>query len=283
MAVRNRGLGRGLESLFSENAQEATSVVELRVSEIEPNADQPRRFFDEESLAALSDSIKKHGVIQPLLVRPMSSGRYEIIAGERRWRASRMAGIEKVPVVVRETEEKQAAQLALIENLQREDLNPIEEALGYKKLIDTYSLTQEQVAESVGKSRPAVANSLRLLGLSEAETECLINGNISVGHARALLSFQDQEQRTEAFELAKSGCTVREIERLLQKRGSKGVIRPSSQKKNKLFEEVEIALTKEIGRRVKVNGNLSVGTIQVEFFGEQDLYDLARRIAGENK
>lgn len=283
MAARNRGLGRGLESLFSENAQEAASSVELRIAEIEPNAEQPRRCFDEEALSELSESIKKHGIIQPVLVRPLSNGRYEIIAGERRWRAARMAGLEKIPVVVREIEDGQAAQLALIENLQREDLNPIEEALGYKKLIDTYSLTQEQVAESVGKSRPAVANSLRLLGLTEEETQSLINGSISVGHARALLSFENKEQRSQALELAKGGCTVREIERLLKSKNGKDSAALRRKPKSKLFEEVEIALTKEIGRKVRLSGNLKVGTLQVEFFGEQDLYDLAKRIAGDGK
>ena len=166
-AVKKGGLGRGLDALFNENATDEKGVVTLRLSEIEPNRNQPRTSFDEEALSELADSIEKHGLIQPIVVRPTSSGVYQIVAGERRWRASRMAGLSEVPVVIKELDDQKYYEIALIENLQREDLNAVEEAQGYRTLIDTYGLTQEQVAESVGKSRSAVTNALRLLKLNE--------------------------------------------------------------------------------------------------------------------
>ena len=183
MAVKKGGLGRGMDSLFTENTVETKQAVELRLSQIVPNRDQPRKVFDDTALRELSESIKMHGLIQPLLVRPLSDGSYQIVAGERRWRASRLAGLEKVPVVIKEMADSEVCELALIENLQREDLNPIEEAEGYKTLMDTYSLTQEQVAERVGKSRSAVANALRLIGLNSAEKEALQNGEITAVEA----------------------------------------------------------------------------------------------------
>ena len=199
MAVKKGGLGRGFDSLFSENTIEAKPSTELRLSQIVPNREQPRKNFDDVALRELSESIKEHGVIQPLLVRPLDDGSYQIVAGERRWRASRLAGLEKVPVVIKQLEDAEVQEIALIENLQREDLNPIEEALGYKILMETYGLTQEQVAVKVSKSRSAVANALRLLGLSKEEQDALVAGEITPGHARALLAINDEEIRKEAF------------------------------------------------------------------------------------
>ena len=196
MAAKKGGLGRGLDALFADNSIEeiaSTSAVKLKIMDIEPNRDQPRKIFDEDALAELADSIAKHGVIQPLLVRPMPDGSYQLVAGERRWRASRMAGLTEVPVVIKELSDDEAMALALIENLQREDLNAIEEAQGIKALMDTLSLTQDEAAERVGKSRPAVANALRLLKLPDSVIALVSDGKLSPGHARALLGFKDEQ------------------------------------------------------------------------------------------
>ena len=278
--ARKSGLGRGLDSLFTENSTDTKEAVEVRLSEIEPNRDQPRKHFDETALAELSESIKRHGLIQPLLVRPLTGGGYQIVAGERRWRASRMAGLSSAPVVIRELSDKETMEIALIENLQREDLNPVEEAKGYKQLMDTYGFTQEQVAVSVNKSRPAVANSLRLLNLNESELEALEKGEISGGHARALLSIEDKEQRSIALNMSRNGCSVRELEKLSRKIKGKPAVQ-REKKRNKLYDEVEIALTKEVGRRIKVNGNGISGVITIEFFNDEDLMEMAERIGGK--
>lgn len=282
MAIKKGGLGRGIDSLFEENAVDARQTSELRPSQIVPNRDQPRKDFDAEALKELSDSIKEHGLIQPLLVRPLDDGSYQIVAGERRWRASRMAGLEKIPVVIKELSDDETMQLALIENLQREDLNPVEEALGYKKLMDTLGLTQEQAAAKVGKSRPAVANALRLLALDSDETEALKNGEISSGHARALLSLPKGELRHQALELAKSGASVRDIESIA-KQQKPGISVKKPKVKNKIYVETEAALSSQTGRRVKISGNGKTGVIQIEFFGDDDLFYIASRLAGDNK
>ena len=280
MAAKKGGLGRGMDSLFVENTVETKQAVELRLSQIVPNRDQPRKIFDDAALRELAESIKQHGLIQPLLVRPMSDGSYQIVAGERRWRASRLAGLERVPVVIKEMPDSEVMELALIENLQREDLNPIEEAEGYKTLMDTYSLTQEQVADRVGKSRSAVANALRLIGLYDAEKEALQNGEITAGHARALMSIPDKELRRQALELAKSGASVRQIERI-SKQQTAGITMKKPRIKNKTYVETEAALAEQSGRKVKISGNGMWGVLQIEFFGDDDLFDLAKKIAGE--
>ena len=194
--ARKSGLGKGLDALFVDNSTDhANGVVTLRISEIEPNKNQPRKDFDENALAQLADSIAEHGVLQPLLVRPMTNGGYQLVAGERRWRASKMAGLSEVPVVVQEMTDTEAMEIGLIENLQREDLNPIEEALGYRELIDSHQMTQDMVAQRVGKSRPVVANALRLLNLPDGVVKMVRNGALSAGHARALLSIEDPEEQ----------------------------------------------------------------------------------------
>jgi len=283
MLAKKGGLGRGLDSLFSENSSESSSAVEVRISEIEPNRDQPRKVFNEATLSELSESIKKHGLIQPLLVRPTQDGRYQIIAGERRWRASRMAGLSRIPVVIREIDDLKAAELALIENLQREDLNPIEESKGFKNLIDNFGMTQEEVAVSVGKSRSAVANSLRLLGLTQEEMDLLSQNIITSGHARALLAKSEPDVRALALKAAKSGASVRELEKMSKVHKIEVPTSPQPRVKNKLYEEVEISLTREVGRKIKVTGNGTSGTIYIEFFNDEDLYEMAERIAGNNK
>jgi ParB family chromosome partitioning protein len=251
----------------------------IKVSLAEPRKDQPRKNFDREQLQALANSIAEHGVIQPIIVTEGENGYYTIIAGERRWRASRLAGLEKVPVVIKELDDAETMEIALIENLQREDLNPVEEAMGYKTLMETFSLTQEQVATKVGKSRPAVANSLRLLSLESDELEALQNGEITQGHARTLLSLPKGEIREEALRLAKSGASVRELENI-SKMQKPGITVRRPRIKNKVYVETEAALAQQIGRKVKISGNGKTGTLQIEFFSEEDLFDLASKLAG---
>lgn len=281
MAFKKGGLaeGQGFESLFADNSTPSKQTLELRLSQIVPNRDQPRKIFDEQALNELADSIKKHGLIQPLLVKPLDNGSYQIVAGERRWRASRLAGLEKVPVVIKELDDAETMEIALIENLQREDLNPVEEAMGYKTLMETFSLTQEQVATKVGKSRPAVANSLRLLSLESDELEALQNGEITQGHARTLLSLPKGEIREEALRLAKSGASVRELENI-SKMQKPGITVRRPRIKNKVYVETEAALAQQIGRKVKISGNGKTGTLQIEFFSEEDLFNLASKLAG---
>ncbi len=279
MAKKKGGLGKGLNAIFMENeSEDSNSTVTLKISEIEPNRAQPRREFDEKALAELADSISQHGVLQPLLVRPLLDGGYQIVAGERRWRASRMAGLTEVPVVIRELSDGETMELALIENLQREDLTPVEEAMGYQQLMDKYSLTQDEVSRAVGKSRPAVANALRLLNLPEEVLSLVGNGRISAGHARTLLSFKDPDELDKAARLVSTqDISVRELERLA-KRANKAVQEKTQELKEKklsYYEEVELALREHLGRRVKVSGTNEKGTLEIEFYGRDDLHDLA--------
>ena len=287
MAAKKGGLGRGLAALFADNSLEeisATSAVKLKINEIEPNRDQPRKEFDETALSELADSIAQHGIIQPLLVRPLSDGAYQLVAGERRWRAARLAGLSEVPVVIRELSDSEAMEIALIENLQREDLNPIEEAQGLKLLIDTYGLTQEECADRVGKSRPAIANSLRLLGLSEYILDLVKDGTISSGHARALLPLGDEQKMHDlAQEIISKELSVRETERavkLLLKGTSKVEKRPK--KRDKYYDEVELALSQAMGRKIKVlPGKGQRGTLEIEFFSKDDLRKIAKSLEEE--
>ena len=215
---KKNGLGKGLDALFIDNSTEdVKSAVKLNINDIEPNRDQPRKHFDEAALSELADSIALHGVIQPLLVRPISDGGYQLIAGERRWRASRLAGLTEVPVVIREMTDSEAMELALIENLQREDLNPIEEAEGYKLLMDTYSLTQSEAAERVGKSRPAVANAMRLLSLPKEVLDLIKEGRISSGHGRTLLGLNDNSMMLKLCkEIEEKQISVRQLESIIK-------------------------------------------------------------------
>lgn len=287
--AKQRGLGKGLEALFADNStDEAQGAVIMRLNEIEPNREQPRKRFDEETLTQLAESIRTHGVIQPLLVRPLAGGGYQLVAGERRWRAARMAGLTEVPVVVREMNEQETMEIALIENLQREDLNPIEEALGYQELMDAYGFTQEQVAKRVGKSRPAVANALRLTGLPEEVRPLLESGSLSAGHARALLSWEDKTQMIEAAKLAvQKGLSVRELEKRAKiaktpiKEGADAVRRnPFS--RDSYFDEMELALKEALHCKVKVVSDGDKGSVQIEFYSREELRELAERLAGNN-
>ena len=272
MAAKKGGLGRGLDALFADNSVEensSASAVKLSLNEIEPNKDQPRKTFDEKALSELADSIAQHGVIQPLLVRPMPDGSYQLVAGERRWRAARRAGLSEVPVVIREMSDSEMMELALIENLQREDLNPIEEAEGLQQLIHTYGLTQETAAARVGRSRPAIANALRLLSLPTP-----------------ILELTREEKMVEiADQILKKEISVREVERLA-KAAAKEKKQPENHplRRDTFYDEVELALTNSLGRRIKVNLNKKEnrGTIEIEFFDQNDLTDLSRLLDPEH-
>lgn len=283
MAAKKGGLGRGLDSLFDENASDSTGAVIININDIEPNRGQPRKDFDETALSELADSIVQHGLIQPIVVKPTIDGTYSIIAGERRWRASRMAGLSEVPVIIKDADEQTLMELALIENLQREDLNAVEEALGYRSLIEGYGLTQDEVAKKMGKSRSAVTNALRLLNLNEAELEALRRGTISAGHARALLSCEDGEVRGKMLLAAAEGASVRELEKMAAaSKKTKSDKKTEKATKSTFYSEVELSLKNELHRKVNIasKGN-GKGTITIEFFSDDELSDFARRLAEE--
>lgn len=273
-----KGLGKGLGALlgdFSEEPLEKSAYQLLPIYKVEPNPDQPRQDFDEEELQALADSITVHGIIQPLTVREMPNGYYQIIAGERRWRAARMANLSDVPAVIIEADDKKAMELALIENLQRQDLNPLEEALGYQTLMNEYGLTQEEAAGRVGKSRPAVANALRLLGLCPEVQERVRKGELSAGHARAILQLKSEKKQQEtAQKIVALGLSVRQAE-LLCKNMSK---EPVPQKKEVFavdyVAECEKSLSKHLGRGVKIVNGKRKGRFELEFYGQEDLQNL---------
>lgn len=270
-----KGLGKGLSALlsdFDEEVKENGPYQMLPIHKVEPNRAQPRQDFDEEELQALSESISTHGIIQPLTVREQSSGYYQIIAGERRWRAARMAGLKEIPAVVIEADDKKAMELALIENLQRQDLNAVEEALGYQTLMTEFGLTQEETAQRVGKSRPAVANALRLLNLPKEILEKIREGALSAGHARAVLSLKSEKKQLEAAQkIITLGLSVRQAE-LLCKNMSK---EPAPKKEITLavdyVAECEKSLSKHLGRGVKIVNGKRKGRFELEFYGQDDL------------
>ena len=273
-----KGLGKGLGALlgdFSEEPLEKSAYQQLPIYKVEPNPDQPRQDFDEEELQALADSIAVHGIIQPLTVREMPNDYYQIIAGERRWRAARMANLSDVPAVIIEADDKKAMELALIENLQRQDLNPLEEALGYQTLMNEYGLTQEEAAGRVGKSRPAVANALRLLGLCPEVQERVRKGELSAGHARAILQLKSEKKQQEAAQkIVALGLSVRQAELLC-----KNMIKEPVSQKKEVFAvdyvaECEKSLSKHLGRGVKIVNGKRKGRFELEFYGQEDLQNL---------
>ncbi len=281
MAVKKGGLGRGLDSLFSENAADERNGTTLKLYEIEPNRNQPRKDFSEEALSALADSISTHGLLQPIVVRPTTSGIYEIIAGERRWRACRMAGLNEVPVVIKDVSGQNAAEIALVENLQRENLNAFEEAAGYNALMEGYGLTQEEVSARVGKSRAAVANAVRLLKLPDEMLASLRKGEISAGQARTLLSAKSAERQKAMFVAAKNGASVRELE-IMAKKSDEPKIK--SQKTLSPYQrEVELALKNVLRRKVTVTpkGTKGKGVITIEFYSDDDLKKIAQNFSEE--
>lgn len=281
MAAKKGGLGRGLDSLFDENAADAGGAVEVNINDIEPNRGQPRKDFDEKALSELADSIAQHGLIQPIVVKPTVDGRYSIIAGERRWRACRLAGLNEVPVIIKDADEQTLMEIALIENLQREDLNAVEEALGYRSLIDGYGLTQDEVAKQMGKSRSAVTNALRLLSLNDTELEALRRGTITAGHARALLSCEDEETRGKMLLAAADGASVRELEKMsAAAKKAKTAKTAEKQQKPTFYSEVELSLKNELHRKVSITSNgKGRGAITIEFLSDDELSEFARRLA----
>ncbi len=280
MAAKKGGLGKGFDSLFLDNSSDALSEggsVMLPIGDIEPDKGQPRTKFSEEALAELEASIREFGVLQPLLVRPMSDGSYRIVAGERRWRAARRAGLSEVPVIIKSLTDAEAAAIALIENLQREDLNPIEEASGIKKLIEEFGYTQEEAAEKLSKSRPAIANALRLLSLPVRVAKMVEEGLLSAGHARALLGLDDEKQISDiADEIVEKQLSVRQTEQLV-KALKKTKKEPKAKKaRDKFYDEVELALSGVLARKVSVLNSGKGGKIEIEFFDTDDLQKLAK-------
>ncbi len=283
ISMAKGGLGAGLDSLFSDNASDVQIKTTLRTSDIEPNRDQPRKHFSTESISTLADSIREHGILQPILVRPLESGGYQIVAGERRWRAARMLGLDEVPVNIKELSDVETMQIAIIENLQRENLNPIEEANGYNELIENYGMTQEQVGKLVGKSRSAVANAIRILALPEKILKLLENGDLTVGHAKALLTYDDDEMKIAiANRAAGGGMTVRQLEKMVQKSAeNQGKRHPLDEKIDNYFVEMEISLKERLGRKVKVDYGKNKGVLILEFYDKEDLAAIADKLTNE--
>ncbi len=292
-----KGLGKGLDSIFADNYIEATASSQegaqtLRVSEIEPKADQPRKYFDQEALEQLAESIKQHGLLQPIIVRESAGGFYQIIAGERRWRASKLAGLTEVPVIIMQADALKAAEIAIIENIQREDLNPYEEATAYRSLMEQYELTQEEVAEKVGKSRSAVANTMRLLELPEEVIDMLKTGDISAGHARALLGLKNKDEEA-VVEVAKDilvrSLSVRDTEMLVKKLNKLFEKQSSEPDAPKDDDKLEVDYVKELerkamtltGKRVKISANSKVKTLQIEYFDNEDLEEILIKLCGK--
>lgn len=280
--AKKGGLGTGLDALFQDNSpiESEKSIITLSINEVEPNREQPRKEFNESALSELSKSIEKNGIIQPILVRPKAGGSYQIVAGERRWRAARMAGLTEIPVVIREMSDEEAAVFALIENLQREDLNPIEEAEGIRSLIEEFGMTQEEAADRVGKSRTAVTNTLRLLKLPENILSMVAKGKITAGHARALISLEDEGRMLKiANAVIDNNLTVREVEKMVKTAlaGEKASPKKREKKRDNFYDEVELALTQTLGRQVKIYlSKGGKGTLEFEFFGKEDLSKLAK-------
>ena len=276
------GLGRGLGALLGDDVMnaDAQTVTTLPIAEVESNSAQPRKYFDDAALAELAESIRLHGIIQPLTVRKLSSGYYKIIAGERRWRAARLAGLKEVPVVVMEADDRKAAELAMIENLQREDLNPMEEALGYQALIQQYHMTQEEAAARVGKSRPAVANSLRLLELDPSVQQQVVEGRLSAGHARALVPLSPALQVRAAGTILQGGLSVRQTETLAKRLAAekKAKRSPAANQVN-YAAEAQQSLSSALGRKVRIVTGRNKGRIELEYYGMDDLNDLLEALA----
>ena len=287
--MAERGLGRGFGALFGESAENAEGLQMLPISKVEPREDQPRVTFDEIALEELADSLKTHGMIQPITARKLDSGFFQIIAGERRWRAARLAGLSEVPVRVMEADDRKATELALVENLQREDLNPIEEARGFKTLMDVYGITQEEAANRVGKSRPAVANALRLLSLGPDVLQMVETGSLSAGHARALLTLDGASQLAAAKKIIADRLSVRQAELMaarLQKQGSRRDDEPKPDGAAVVVDyvkEVERELSLALGRGVKLVDAKKKGRIELEFYSAEDRENLIRALRAMQK
>lgn len=275
------GLGRGLGALLGDDVlnTESTGALTLPISQVESCSSQPRKSFDEAALAELADSIRQHGIIQPLTVRKLSSGYYQIIAGERRWRAARLAGLSEVPVIVMEADDRKAAELAMIENLQREDLNPMEEAAGFQSLIENYHMTQEEAAQRVGKSRSAVANALRLLSLTPPVAKLVEEGKLSAGHARALLPLSPALQENAAGAVISGGLSVRQTEALAKRLSLEKPEKAPAPKGIDYAAEAQKELSSKLGRGVRIVTGRKKGRIELEYYGIDDLNDLLEALA----
>lgn len=282
--MAKKGLGKGLGSLFDEHniiddivTQEKSSnndITKIKISLIEPNKNQPRKTFDKEKIEILSNSIKENGLIQPIIITPSKNGMYKIVAGERRWRASKKAGLKEIPAVVRDYSDEEVAEIALIENLQREDLNPIEEALGYKTLLEEFNLTQELISKRIGKSRSAIANSMRLLSLEEQIQKLLVSGDISSGHARAILSIEDNELRLALSKrIIEDNLNVRQTEALAKQLQKKPPVKKVSKKSAYDIEidKIQNTLSSNFGTKVKITHTDKKGKIEIEYYGNDDL------------
>ena len=271
--AKKTGLGKGLDALFGDNSineeiNEKETVQSLKITDVEPNRDQPRKYFDEEALEELAESIKRYGLIQPIIVTK-KDGYYEIVAGERRWRACKKAGLTEISAIIREDDEKKNKEIALIENIQREDLNPIEKALGIKLLMEEYSLTQQQVAEIIGKSRSAIANTVRLLNLDERVVELVKVGKLSEGHCRALLAIQDKDKQYKmALKMVEEGSTVRELEEEVYKKKS---TKKRNQKYEAIYRDIEDRFQGFFGTKVKLDAGKKKGKIVIEYSSNEDL------------
>ena len=279
---RPSGLGKGLGALLGDDVMktESSGSLSIPISQVESYSGQPRKHFEEESLQELADSITEHGIIQPLTVRKLSSGYYQIIAGERRWRAARLAGLQEVPVIVMEADDRKAAELAMIENLQREDLNPMEEAAGFQSLIETYHMTQEEAAQRVGKSRSAVTNALRLLGLSPSVRKLVEENKLTAGHARALVPLSPSLQESAANAIIAGGLSVRQTEALVKRLSAekKESKKPRSDEVDYLAE-AQNELKAKLCRGVKIVSGRKKGRIELEYYGLDDLNDLLDALA----
>ena len=275
------GLGRGLGALLGDDVlkTETTGSLSLPISQVESCSSQPRKHFDEASLAELAASIQEHGIIQPLTVRKLASGYYQIIAGERRWRAARLAGLSEVPVIVIEADDRKAAELAMIENLQREDLNPMEEAAGFQSLIETYHMTQEEAATRVGKSRSAVTNALRLLSLTPSVRKLVEEGKLSAGHARALLPLSPAVQESAAAAVVSGGLSVRQTEALAKRLSAEKKPEKPAPTGVDYTAEAQKDLSSKLGRGVKIVNGRNKGRIELEYYGLDDLNDLLEALA----
>lgn len=277
--ARKGGLGKRLDAIYLENESETGSgAVYLKIEDVEPNREQPRTEFDEEALLTLADSIREHGVLQPILVRPIFGGSYQIVAGERRYRASRLAGLTEIPAIIRDLDDLQTMEIALIENLQRENLNPVEEAQGYRTLMEMHGLTQEEVATAVGKSRPVVANALRILKLPEYVQALVSEGKLSAGHARALAGIDDPDVICKlAEEIVERGLSVRDAEKMAKPQAEKKKKAPVKASKPHYYAEVEMAMTENLGRKVtvsKAKGGKG-GVLTIEFYSDDELTSFA--------
>ena len=291
MAKKPSGLGKGFDNIFYDNSvEEKSGITKLRLSQIEPKADQPRKVFEGEALFELADSIAAHGILQPILVREIADGHYQIIAGERRYRASKMAGLTEVPVIILDKDDLEVAQISLIENIQREDLNPIEEAKGYRALIENYNLTQEEVSLKVGKGRSTITNSLRLLDLSDDVVAMLSAGELSAGHARALLALKDKNKELPlATKLVAGGLSVRVAEdlvrkenKLTQKAEVEGEEVPEIGLEIDYYEELAKKAMELIGRRVKISHKGVVKSVSISFEDNEDLEILLKKLCGDD-